>query len=64
LIGVVHHHQDYHIQGVQEEVVNHFEIGGFGNHLAHTGLDICHNKHAGYSDHDPILGSEMLMMFK
>ena len=40
LIGVVHHHQDDHIQGVKEEVVNHFEVWSFGNHLAHAGLDI------------------------
>ena len=54
-VGVVDHDQDDDVEAVQEEVVDHLEVGGLGDHLTNTGLDVGHHQHAGDGHHDAVL---------
>ena len=54
-VGVVDHDQDDDVEAVQEEVVDHLEVGGLGDHLTDTGLDVGHHQHASDGHHDAVL---------
>ena len=54
-VSVVDHDHHDDVEGVGEEVVNHLEIGGLGNHGVDAALDVGDDDHGGDGDHDSVL---------
>ena len=52
----MHSHDDNHdVEGVEQPIVNHLEVGGLGHHLVDGGLNGGHHHHRRDRNHHPIL---------
>ena len=48
------HDDDHDVEGVQEPVVDHLQVGGLRHHLVDGGLDRGNNHHRRDGDHNPV----------
>jgi len=53
---VVGNDNDDNVEGVDEEVVDHLEVGGLGHGVVDVGLHVCHDQHDRDRHHHSVLG--------
>ena len=55
LVGVIDNDQNDDVEGVDEKVVDHLQVGGLRHRVVDVGLHVGNDQHDRDGDHDPVL---------